>query len=143
MNRAQKIAWSFVIITSLGIILSIIAVTILYLKFGMPKALAGFAFISIAGLGGLSPLVFSKDKGKVDFDERDKLIKERSVLVGFTAAFLFTGMTCMIPFFVLGPKALISVMWLPQIWMGTFITQFFFYSLAILVQYGRKEAKNE
>jgi len=143
MNRAQKIAWFFVITTSLGFILSVIAIAILYVKFGMPKALAGFALMGVAGLGGLSPLIFKKDKSKVTFDERDRLIKERAALAGFTAAFLFVGIACMIPFFILGPRASISVTWLPQIWIGTFISQFFAYSIATLAQYGQGGKKNE
>ena len=136
MNRTQKIAWFFVIMTSVAVIATITTITILFFKVGMPKALLGFGMIGLAGLGGLAPIFIKKDRGRVTFDERDRQIKERAGLTGFTAAFLFTGLACMIPFFVLGPKASISVKWLPQIWIGTFVTQFFFYSLAILVQYG-------
>lgn len=138
MKRIRKIALAFVISTSLAIVLTVIAVTILYFKFGMPKALYGVGMIGFAGLGGIASPFIRKDKEKVIFDERDALVKEKAALIGFTAAFLFTGLACMIPFFILGPKASIFVVWLPQIWMGTFITQFFFYSLAILIQYGRE-----
>ncbi|UCE99945.1 MAG: DUF2178 domain-containing protein [Planctomycetota bacterium] len=143
MNRLQKIAWSVVITISAGFVVSCIAVAILYVKVGMPKAVAGFALIGIAGLGGLGPLIFKKDKGKVSFDERDRQIKEKAALGGFAAAFLFAGLACMIPFFILGPKASISVTWLPNIWMGTFLTAFFVYSAAILIQYGWKGGDNE
>jgi hypothetical protein len=143
MNRAQKIAWVFVVTTSLAVIVTITTITILYLKVGMPKALLGFGMIGLAGLSGLAPIFIKKDRGKVTFDERDRQIKERAGLTGFTAAFLFAGLACMIPFFVLGPKASISVKWLPQIWIGTFVTQFFFYSLAILVQYGWGDKDDE
>jgi len=143
MNRMQKIAWSFVISTALGFVCSVIAVAILYFKVGFPRASAGLAFLAIAGLGGLSPLIFREDKGKVTFDERDAFIKKNAALAGFAGAFLFTCFACMIPFFVLGTKASISVRWLPQIWIGTFVTQFFFYSVAILVGYGRGGKENE
>jgi hypothetical protein len=102
----------------------------------MPRALGGLGFMGIAGLGGLSILIFRKDKGKVTFDERDRIIKERAALLGFTASFLFVGLACMIPFLILGSEASISVIWLPQIWGGTFLTSFFVHSVAILVQYG-------
>jgi hypothetical protein len=49
----------------------------------------------------------------------------------------------MIPFLALGPEAAISVKWLPQIWMIIFMSQFFFYSVSILVQYGRGGSHNE
>ena len=137
MNRAQKIAWFLIITISAAVIVSGIAIAILYVKHGMPEALGGLGFMGIAGLGGLSTLIFRKDKGKVTFDERDRIIKERAALTGFTASFLFAGLACMIPFIVLGPKTSISVIWLPQIWVGTFLTSFFVHSVAILIQYCR------
>ena len=143
MNRAQKTAWLLVITISAGFVLSCIAVVILYIISGMPTALAGFAFMAVAGLGGLGPSIFKKDKGNVTFDERDKLIKEKAKLAGFTASFLFAGLACMTPFFIFGPKTSISVSWLPNIWAGTFLTAFFVHSVAILVQYGREEKSHE
>ena len=136
MNRVQKIAWSLVITISFGFILSCIAVAILYVKFGMPKAVAGLGFMGVAGLGGFSPLIFKKDKGKVTFDERDRLIKRRAALAGFATSYLFVCLACMIPFSILGPKASISVIWLPNIFGGAALSAFFVTSLAILVQYG-------
>ena len=134
MNREQKIAWFFVITISLSFVLSCIAVAILYVKLGMPRALAGLGFMGIAGLGGFSPLIFRKDKGKATFDERDKLIKRKAA---FGTSYLFVGLACMIPFSVLGPKASISVTWLPNIFMGAALSAFFVTSVAILVQYKR------
>lgn len=137
MNREQKIAWCFVITILLGVILSAIAFTILYVKVGIPKARAGFGFLGIAGLGVIPALLFRKDKGKVTFDERDRLIRRTAALGGFASAYLFVGMACMIPWSILGKDGTISVRWLPLIWVGTFITHFLVYSVAILVQYGR------
>jgi len=136
MNRAQKMAWLLVITISVAVLLAGGAVGILYVKVGMPKALAGLGFLGIAGFGGLGPLIFKKDKGKVEFDERDKLINRRAALAGFGSAYMVVGLACMIPFFVLGPDRSISVNWLPMIFMGTGITHFFVHSVAILVQYG-------
>ena len=143
MNRTQKTAWLLVITISAGFVLSCIAVVILYIKSGMPTALAGFVFMAVAAFGGLGPSIFKKDKDNVTFDERDKLIKEKAKLAGFTASFLFAGLACMTPFFIFGLKASISVIWLPNIWMGTFLTAFFVYSVAVLVQYGREEKNHE
>jgi hypothetical protein len=137
MNRAQKIAWLFVITISVAVLLAGGAVGILYVKLGMPKALAGLGFLGIAGLGGFGPIIFKKDKGKVEFDERDCVINQRSALAGFGAAYMVVGLVCMIPFFVLGPKANVSITWLPMIFMGAGLSSFFAHSVAILVQYGR------
>jgi hypothetical protein len=136
MNREQKVALSSVVTILAAVVASTVAIIILYRRVGMPGALKGLAFMAIAGLGGLSPLIFKKDKGRVTFDERDKLIQKRAALAGFALAYLFVGLACMIPFIVLGPKADISVTWLPQICIGACITQFFFYSLTILFEYG-------
>ena len=137
MNRTQKIAWSLVITISVGFVLSCIAVALLYVKVGMPKALLGFSLMGIAGLGGFSPLIFRKDKGKVTFDERDKKIKRIAALVGFATSYLFVGLACMVPFSILGPKATISVGWLPNIFGGAALSMFFVHSVVTLIGYGR------
>jgi hypothetical protein len=143
MNGVQKTAWWMVGSISTGMLAGIIAFALLYIKVGLPRAYAGFAFMAIAGLGGLAPGIFRKDKSKVAMDERDKLIKERAALAAFTASYLFTGLVCMIPFFILGPKAMVSVIWLPSIWFGTFLIAFFVRSVAILIQYGLGGSHNE
>jgi len=139
MNRIQKMAWWMAIWMSAGGILATIATSVLLFIIGMPwsKAMAGLAFLSIAGIGGLAPLIFKKDKGKVTYDERDQLIKNMAAVAGFGASYLVTGLACMLPFFILGPKATISTMWLPVISIATGLTAFLVHSIAILVQYGR------
>jgi hypothetical protein len=139
----QKMACLMVITISLGLILSGVAVTILYAKFGFPIAGAGLGFLGIVGLGGLGPWLFKKDKGKIAFDERDSVINRRSALAGFAAAYLFMGLACMIPFFVMGPDGQLSAKWLPMIFMGAGISNFFFHSLMILIQYGRTRKGEE
>ena len=136
MNREQKIALSGVVTTMAAVVASTVAIIILYRRVGMPEALRGLAFMGISGLGSLSVFIFKKEKGKVTFDERDKLIQKRAGLAGFALAYLFVGLACMIPFFVLGSKAMISVRWLPQIFIGACITHFFFYSVTIFCEYG-------
>ena len=136
MNRVQKIAWSLVVTISVAFLLSCIAIAILYVKVGMPKALAGLGFMGIAGLGGFSALIFQTEKGKVTLDERDRLINRRAALAGFGTSYLLVGLACMIPFFILGPKASISITWLPYIFMGAGLSMFFVHSVAILIQYG-------
>jgi len=126
MNRAQKLAWSMVITTGFAFALSCIAVAILNFKVGMPKALLGFSLVCLIGLGGISFFIFKKDKCKVVFDERDRLINERAKLGCFTAAYLFVGLACLIPFYIMDGQALISVRWLPQIFIGGLYHPLFF-----------------
>ena len=143
MNRAQKIAWSLVITISAGVVTGCVAFGVLYFKVGMPKALAGFAFIGIAGLGGFSPLIFGKDKGEVTFDERDKLIKRRAALAGFATSYLFVGLACMIPFSILGPKGVIPVKILPAMVIGGLIITTLVQSIVILEEYGWRDKSHE
>jgi len=142
MNRTQKIAWLIVIMISLAVLLSGVAVGILYVKLGMPMALVGLGFLGIAGFGGLGPLIFRKDEGSVTCDERDRLINSRAALAGFGVAYIVVGLACMVPFFVLGPSSSISIVWLPIVFGGVGLSHFFAHSVAILVQYGRR-AKGE
>ena len=137
MNREQKMAWVCVICMSFTFMLAFILLLI-HLLVGKPNALyiGVIAFFGLP-LSGLICLFVPKDKGKVTRDERDLMIKKNAAHAGFIGAFLFTCFACLIPFLALGPKALISIKWLPQIWMGTSVAQFFFYSLTIIVDYGR------
>lgn len=141
MNRAQKLAWSTVIATSAAFVISLITVVIAYRYVGMPKALLGFCLMGLSGLAGFAPLVFRKKEGPVAADERDQLFHRRAALAGFIAAYLFVGTACMIPFFTLGPDASISIVWLPQIFIGAGIVHFFVYSVIILGQYGWTNAE--
>jgi len=86
MNKAQKMAWLIVIMILLAVLLSGVAVGILYVKLGTPMALAGLGFLGIAGFGGLGPLIFRKDEGSVTCDERDRLIHRRAALCGFRSS---------------------------------------------------------
>lgn len=128
----------FLVITiSVAVLLAGGAVGILYVKVGLPKAMAGLGFLGIAGFGGLGPLIFRKDKGAVECDERDILINRQAALAGFGVAYMVVGLACMVPFFILGTDSSISVSWLPMIFMGAGLSSFFTHSVAILVQYGR------
>ncbi|MHC4526431.1 MAG: hypothetical protein ACYS29_01030, partial [Planctomycetota bacterium] len=87
--------------------------------------------------------IFKKEKGKVTFDERDKLIQKRAALAGFALAYLFVCLACMIPFYIMGGQALIRVRWLPQIFIAACITQLFFYSITIVCEYGLGRKNHE
>lgn len=139
MNRAQKVAWVFVISISAAVLLSGLTIGILYLKYGFPKVLSGLSLLGLAGFGGLGLLIFKKDKGAVTCDERDITINRRAALAGFFAAFLTIGLSCMLPYYIYGPDKTISVSWLPMIFEGAGLAVFFTHSLAILIQYGREQ----
>jgi hypothetical protein len=136
MNRMQKIAWAIVLSTAMAFVVSLVAVGLAYPHVGFPKALIGFSFMGLAGLGGIAPAFIKKDRGPVRTDERDLLFQKRAAIAGFGTAYLIFGLASMTPFFVLGSGATISVQWLPGIFMAAGICHFFAYSVAILSQYG-------
>jgi len=136
MNRAQKIAWSCLITISIGFVLSIIAIVVLYPIVGMPKALRGFGLIGIGGLGAVSLLIFKKEKGKVQFDERDRLFHQRAWFAGYCASYLFFVIMCMTTWFIYGPKGTVSVNVLPLTAIGGLMALTLVHSIVILEQYG-------
>jgi len=138
MNREQKMAFYMVVVFSIAIVTSLIAVAILlYLGFGLQNASAGLGFLGICGFAGFAPIVFKKDKGPVEYDERDDMINRKAAVAGFGASYLFAGLACMLPFFILGYKATISVSWLPMIFMGSGITMCLVRSIVVLALYGK------
>ena len=143
MKRIQKIAWAFVIIIPIAVLLAAVSTTLLYCKYGWPRAAAGLGFLGLAGLAGAAPAVFRKDAGANVPDERDRLISKNAATAGFAAAYAVTGFACMLPFSLLGPKASIEVTWLPLIFAGAGLSHFFAYSAAILIQYRSGGKENE
>jgi hypothetical protein len=143
MNRVQKMAWWTLFWAGFAFVSSGIAMTMMYFIKGFPAAFAGSAFLGLFGLAGLSPILFKKDTGRVGCDERDRYINHRAALAAFTTSYLVMGMACMIPFFVMGPNANISIIWGPLIFMAGGMTCFVVHAAAILIQYGsdsRQEA---
>lgn len=138
MNRIQKISWWVLLWFSAAVILAAIAIAISHFINGMPwsTARAGLKFLGIAGFGGLAPLIFKKDPDKATCDERARFIYIKATLAGLAAACLITGLACMLPFFIMGADAMISVGWLADIFLAVTFTFFFIQSVAILVQYG-------
>lgn len=144
MNRAQKIAWFNLVVIFIGLVLCIIAVSVLaFVAFVSERplrgALWGLGFIGIIGFTGLSPFLFRKAKGQIEFDERDQLYNMRAWFLGFCASYLLFVIVCMTTWFIRGPKGTISVNVLPLTVMGGFLALMLVHSLAILGQYGWRE----
>ena len=138
MNRAQKIARFDLIVMSIALTLSVIAVCVIYFIVGLPihRALGGFGFIGICGLMGLSPFLYKKGTDKVSFDERDHLIQRRAIIGAYSVFWFLFVLAAMIPFFVLGPEGTISVKYLPAMVFGGMITVTLVKSIVTLEEYG-------
>jgi len=145
MKRIQKISWLMVVTHAIAIVCSAIAVSLLYPKFGFPKASAGLAFIAIAGIGGLGPLFFKKDPGPVQADERDRLIRLGAACGGFGLSYLVLGILCMGIWGCYRAKAIetISINLLPCIYGAGGITFFLSNAIIILILYGRENKTHE
>ncbi len=143
MNRIQKMSWLVVVCAGTGFFISVVVVTIMAVKVGFPKAFAGFAFLSLAGFGGLGPLIFKKDPGAVQSDERDRVIQLHAAKAGFGASYVVFGCLAMGIWIYQGPDKLINVNTLPQIWIAAFITAFFVQALTTLILYGKDNKLSE
>ena len=138
MNRAQKIARFNLIVILIALILSVIAVSVAYSAVGLPiqRAFGGFGFIGICGLIGLSPLLYKKEPGKVNFDERDQLIHRRATILAYSVFWLVFTAACMIPWWILETGATVPVVILPAMLAGGFVIVQLIQSVAIMIQYG-------
>jgi len=141
MNRWQKIAWYNLVVVLISLVLCGIAVTVLaYLasvaERPLRAALGGLGFLGVIGFAGLSPFLFRKTKGQVEFDERDQLYNMRAWFAGYCASYLFFVVVCMTTWFIYGPKGAISVNILPLTALGGLMALILVHSLAILGQYG-------
>ena len=137
MNRAQKMAWFMLIVMSTSLLLTLIAFGILSYFFGTKIGHAGFGFLGISGLAGLSPVIFKKDKGAVAFDERDQAIHLKSAMAGFGSCYGFFCIACMGIWGTLGFRATISVNVLPKILIGGMFVAMIVQSITTLIGYGR------
>ena len=139
MNRMQKISWMMVICIGIASILSAVTITILYFKIGFPRAWAGWGFMGVAGIAGFAPIIFKKDPGPVQCDERDRLINLKAARAGFTISYGVFGLLCMgiWDYYRHQNVETISIHILPQLFMAAGITAFFTHALTILILYGK------
>ena len=145
MNRTQKQAWWVLIWVGAGMLAAGIAMGVLYFKFGFPKAQSGIAFLAIGAFGGLAPLLFRKDPGPVQFDERDREIQLKSARAGFAMSYLVFGLLAMGIWGYCRRHSMvtISIEVLPMIWMLAGMTMFFCQALMTLLLYGKDNKAKE
>ena len=143
MNRMQKIAWFNLIVVSLALGLSVVAFCIGYFIFGAParQAAAGFGFIGIMGFAGLSPVLFRKDKSKVQYDERDTKIQRKAVGFAYAIFWVLFVAAAMIPWFIIGPNGTITTNYLPWMVFGGMCVVMLQQSIVTLNEYGWRDRK--
>lgn len=145
MNRAQKTAWWMVVWMGAGMLAAGIAVGVLYFKFGFPKAWVGLSFLGITGFSGLAPILFRKDPGSVQFDERDHAIQLKSTRAGLAMSYLVFGLLAMGIWEYCRTHGMttVSIEVLPLIWGLAAITCFFGQALMTLILYGKNRKPTE
>ena len=125
----------------IAVLLSLTTMSVLYYLFGFPAAWAGLAFLGLTGIGGLGQVIFKKDPGPVQMDERDCQIVLKAHYTSMLLSYLLFGALCMgiwaVYYFYRHTES-ISVHVLPLIYGITGIAAFFTGSLMTLILYGRK-----
>jgi hypothetical protein len=137
MHTQEKQAW---------FILSVMAATaVLYLAIAVPTGFnpAAFGAFGLMGLAGGAPMIGRRERkaGKVVMDERDHEIARRASLASFSIFWLLLVAGVMVPFFVLGPSAqvTIQVYVLCALLMPAAGLVYLVQSIAVIVMYRRGE----
>jgi len=136
MNRAQKIALYNLIVVIVSLSFTAGAVAMMVLWVGFPMACAGFGFLGICAFTILAPLLFRREKSKVEYDERDILITKNSELIASDCSNGFFVLVSITALFIFGLKGTISVLTLPIMVAGAYAISGLARSVAVLVQYG-------
>ena len=138
MNKAQKCAWFNVTLTLVMIALHSAAFLMIATKGYVPKQLNTAGFIVVFGLIGIAVVVFKRKQkfSEVEFDERDKFINKRVLVVDyfFIWAVLLAG--CVIFWHYLVPEGTVRVYALCALLYGLFLAAMIVHSLATLILYG-------
>ena len=98
--------------------------------------------MGIMGLLGLTPILFRKDKAKVQCDERDQMIHRKATIAAYATFWVLFVAAAMIPWFVTGPNGTITVNYLPWMVFGGMFVVMFVQALVTLQQYGWTEKEN-
>jgi hypothetical protein len=130
MTPTQKNAWFSLIV----VLLSVGVVLVLMPRLGVARAQGGFGLLGFLGFG---PLFYRKRRGLVVSDERDDLIRRRSVIIAYTVFWLAFVVACLVVPWVYGsngavPVAVVST----SVWWGLVLVTGVS-ALATLIQYGR------
>lgn len=146
MNRYQKGAW----ITLAGLLISIVTVSYFSIQlfiFKKPYEFVVFwAWLIIYGAWLCIVIIYARkkqDPTEIDKDERDSLIEKRAMIAAFISVWILLFAATIIPRFIVGLDGAIPVWSLAFINVGILIIVLLVYSVAVLVQYGRKEKSHE
>ena len=148
MHPQQRHARFNIIVISCSLLSALLGYALLFAFHGSRGAMAAFAFLGISSLLGLGDRFYRKGKNPsaVVMDERDEDIKRRAMVIGWGVDWLFWGLICMVPWFVVAFRSgfersqelAIPVALLPLTFMATGLLHVLAWSIAVLVLYGRQ-----
>jgi len=146
MNRYQKLAWFNLIVITATIIITTTAIAIEIHIRGY-STIGWWCFPAILALLKFKPFMFKKPQGqdKVICDERDTLIVKRASSFAYTTfwwVFIVSSFAVHI-FMGMGPKSSVPTITLPLMAVGGALFMVIVCSVAILVQYGRRDKNHE
>jgi len=98
------------------------------------------------GLLWLLPYIqrkFRKNKKKITFDERDRLIHKKVVMASYVVLWFYFVAACVITWCIVGPNGSISVNVMPLTLVGGLVLFNFVQGLAALILYGRRDRDGE
>ena len=145
MHPQQRHARFNLIVASAAAIPCVVGYAVLFTLYGPRIAMAAFAFLGISGLWGLGGRFYRKKKESptVIMDERDEDIRRRAMLIGWGVDWLFWGLLCTVPCFVVVFRSgfegmlepVIPVVCLPFVYGATGFLHVSAWSIAVLVLY--------
>ena len=137
MNRYQRIAWFNLIVVTATIVVTSVGIAVEF-------HIRGYSTVGLFGIGllallKLTPWLFKKPESprSVVCDERDDLIVTRAILHAWTAFWWVLFASCLLLWFLIGPKNSVPTMVLPLMALAGGLVHKVACSVAILVQYGR------
>ena len=138
MNQAQKEAW-FGLFMGVPLIL-IPGGVLVFISYDRGASFAPlFMLLYLASMSFL-PWLFSlfacRNKKRVTYDERDRLIEKRAALLSYFFFWLYFVLALIIPWWVAGAEGSVPVITLPIILIGGLSIFVFIRSLMTLILYG-------
>ena len=146
MNKAQKEAILSLVAALFGaLLISYLFITLFIFKI-WPIILVVYLTVIVFVTWAIFSFIFLRRKqspAEPDSDERDNLIKQKGIQVSIISIGFFLVIGSVTPWLFVGLSGSISVVFLPFINLGVFYGAMIIYSIAILIQYGRRDRDGE
>jgi amino acid transporter len=143
MNKAQKCAWFNLTLTLVIAALHGAAFLMIACRGYLPRTLNTIGFFVVFGLIGIGAVVFRRKQkfSEVEFDERDKLINKKVLVINYFFLWLVLIAGCVIFWYYLGPEGAVRVYALCVLLYGLFLVAMLFHSVTTLILYGSGKIK--